>query len=237
MLGQNVTVRAVSDYVALDYSTTHRLLATLSNCGYVERNPSTRRFSTGRQLHRLDQVRSNGFLIRLAQPILRALSERSDETATLSRRQGTMMVLLSIEQRTNALNLRTRPGDLYPIHCTASGKVVLSAMAPKEQERLLARLDLEPLTDFTIGEMPILLSELDEIRRQGFSVNVEEHVERREAIAAPVVDESGNTIAAACLTVPSERIPRGRSIDSFARLVLEAAVEMSTKYAAATRSP
>jgi DNA-binding IclR family transcriptional regulator len=84
--------------------------------------------------------------------------------------------------------------DSIPLHATAAGKVLLSA-----DNGLLERVlrgELLPFTHSTLVSRADLLLELATVRAQGFAYEREEHRVGEYAVASPVRNHAGDTVAA-----------------------------------------
>src|SRR4029453_4201862 len=95
-------------------------------------------------------------------------------------------------------------GRSTPLHCVASGKVLLSSLAEREVLRIVRR-GLVSSTERTIVQLEPLLEELARIRRRGYATAIGEYELGLNAVAAPVYDARGNVIAAVDLWGPAFR--------------------------------
>ena len=84
-----------------------------------------------------------------------------------------------------------------PLHCTASGKLFLAYMAPRQRQRLLGAAPLKHFTDRTITDIEQISSELKRIEKDGIGEDNEEFMAGMVAAAVPVFNPA-NTI---CFTV------------------------------------
>ena len=144
----------------------------------------------------------------LARPILRALADRTGETAHLGVLQGAEVLYLLKEipaHRLSAPTLITEVGVRLPAATTASGRCML-ALLPHDQVRAL----MSTPTAFVsrTGRGPQSLSMLRRVladeRRQGYSVEDGEVVPGYASVAVAVVDGSGAPSAAVRVTVRPE---------------------------------
>ncbi|NJM35380.1 MAG: hypothetical protein HC850_12480, partial [Rhodomicrobium sp.] len=87
-------------------------------------------------------------------------------------------------------------GSRVPIHCTASGKLLLAYLSPVKRRRLLQSLKLEKFTANTITSIDILEAELQGIRKAGLSINREEYHQGLVGVAVPVLRADGQAAAA-----------------------------------------
>src|SRR4029079_11852067 len=92
-----------------------------------------------------------------------------------------------------------------PLHCVASGKVLLSSLSEREVLRVVRR-GLVTYTERTIVELEPLLEELARIRRRGYATAIGEYELGLNAVAAPVHDARGNVIAAVDIWGPAFRL-------------------------------
>ncbi|MGN5480691.1 IclR family transcriptional regulator [Cupriavidus basilensis] len=104
------------------------------------------------------------------------------------------------------------PGVHVPLHCTASGKLFLSAMNRLEQQQTLKYLPLTANTPRTISDPVLLEAELDRVRTRGIGVDNEEFVQGMCAVAVPVrqpgtSNGQGRVIAAIACHAPTARKP------------------------------
>jgi DNA-binding IclR family transcriptional regulator len=114
-----------------------------------------------------------------------------------------------------------------PLHCVASGKVLLAALAEREVLRIVRR-GLLSYTERTITELEPLLEELARIRRRGYATALGEFELGLNAVAAPVHDARGNVIAAVDIWGPAFRLTP-RRIPELAAQAREAAASISVR--------
>lgn len=96
-------------------------------------------------------------------------------------------------------------GRATPLHCVASGKVLLASLAERDVLRIVRR-GLLRCTDRTIVELEPLLEELARIRRRGYAMAIGEFESNLNAVAAPIHDARGNVIAAVDVWGPAFRL-------------------------------
>ena len=99
-------------------------------------------------------------------------------------------------------------GESFPLHCTANGKAILSALPEEKLQRLL-RAPMPKLTPNTITRPAELLKEIESCRRTGIALDLEEHTEGISAIGTGFVDPMGRAIALS-IPVPTTRFKRIR---------------------------
>lgn len=114
-------------------------------------------------------------------------------------------------------------------HATAMGKIVLSLMRPVAVDRYVAR-GLRRLAPATNVDPEVLRSELDDARRLGFAVDVEELAPDFCCVAAPVFNRQGALRAIVGISMSPRAFQE--SLDVLSRAVTEvAATKLATPQA------
>ena len=99
-------------------------------------------------------------------------------------------------------------GDLpMPVHCSASGKLLL-AFGPQElREAVMRRAPFERHTKNTITTANRFSRHLDEIRKSGYSVDDQELLPGVNCIAVPIQISTGQTVAGLAVMAPVASLP------------------------------
>ncbi|MBI9088323.1 MAG: IclR family transcriptional regulator [Desulfobacterium sp.] len=85
--------------------------------------------------------------------------------------------------------IQSRPVDLNgAMHASASGKVILASLNPKEQERLIEQMELTKFTDATILDKEGLYEELRLTKARGYGLDNEEYTDHFFCISVPIFD-------------------------------------------------
>jgi IclR family acetate operon transcriptional repressor len=224
-----ISLTDLGHLVGLAPSTTHRLLTTLEQERYVRFDPEGRLWSIGVQAF----VAGCAFmrtraLVTLARPHMRNLMEESGETVNLGVEDDGMVVYLSQVECRQVMRVIARPGSRVPMHCSAVGKGILSALPEKTRARFLHQHGMIPLTERTLITPASLGANLDHARAVGFAFDDEEHALGLRCISAPIFDETGDVIAAVSLSGPMARIQDDR-VAPLAEMVMKAAGRISAQ--------
>jgi len=221
-----LNVTDVSRLLDAPKSTVHNLLRTLERFDFVSQDAVSKHYRLGRRLFELGTLysRSND-LLTCALPHLLRLWEKTNETVKLGVLANTeVMVIKSLE---SPLMLHTRgdEGRLAPLYCTGNGKALLALLPNEELRDILAKVGLRSFTPRTVTSLSKLEEEVEQIRRQGYSVDWEENEEGVRCIGAPVWD-SGSERVAISVAGPATRFTTSR-IPELAALVVETARAIS----------
>src|SRR5688572_4021116 len=169
--GRSLALAELEAMLDLPKPTVHRLCQRLESEGYLMREPGGRRYTVGRRLLRLgfDVMRSGATFDRHA--ILESLVNQIGETCNFTALAGHEVVYLDRVEARWPLRLHLEPGSRVPLHCTASGKLFLSAMPATRRRRLIDALDLSALTPNTLTRRDDLEKEFKAISVQGYSLD------------------------------------------------------------------
>ncbi|MBR0666464.1 IclR family transcriptional regulator [Roseomonas hellenica] len=169
----------------------------------------------------------DGGLGAAGRPLLERLAEETGESAMLSvlaPDRSAMVYTEKVESRT-ALRFSASVGDHRPIHCTASGRVMLAYLPPPWPEEFLGKARLTPLTRTSVTDRRSLRRIVAEVRALGYAVTLGEATEGVVGIAAPVFDARGEVAAAIVLAAPLVRAQP--KLAGLARQVRRAGRELS----------
>ncbi|MGQ9368245.1 IclR family transcriptional regulator [Azospirillum sp. ST 5-10] len=187
--------------------TAYRIARLLEGEGLLEREAGGRRFVAGRRLlgFALDIVAAS---VRTAprHTVLEALSRQLGETVNLGVMVGNQVVYIDRVEAAWPFGLRFEPGSRVPLHCTAMGKLFLSAQPRARQEQIIGKVPLERYTENTITDPQRLLKELEQIRAEGISTDHQEFLAGVVCVAVPVLDAAGNTVAGLAVSAPMARM-------------------------------
>ena len=209
-------------------STALRLLGTLERHALVERDPRTAKYRLGRRLPQLARVVSGELDLRhVARPVCEALAASSGETVTLDVLDGDEIVPIEQSTGSTAFVSVNWLGRRTPVHCTASGKVILAFATDLVRQRVLAR-PLAPMTPRSITDVAELEKQLVVARVGGFARTFEELEVGLDAIAAPVFSTDGDVVAAIDVSGPAHRLQAGGGPD-LVGLTREAASALSRR--------
>lgn len=186
-----------------------RLLGVLTEAGYVDLDPVSRRYRATVQIVGLAaRILENLNLIDIARPVMRALLASTGETIHLAQRTTRGGVYVAHVRPAGRLSVETEIGAPVSLHCSSTGKS-LYAEAPEHLVRLLEL----PLTGHTVRThrtVESLLEDLAEVRQRGYAIDDEEHHVGIRCVAAPIRDVYGTTIASIGISGPETRMTLAR---------------------------
>jgi DNA-binding IclR family transcriptional regulator len=223
-----VTLREAADGSALPKPTVHRMLAMLEGAGLLLRE-SDGRVSPGPRLARFAlEALLNAAVRAPRHAILAGLAEDVGETVNLTMLDGSEVVYLDRVESAWPLRMTLQPGSRVPLHCTASGKLLLASLSAPRRRRLVDSLDLKRFTERTLADGRALDAELARIRRDGYATDNEEYLAGLVCIAVPVVLPGRRTAACVAVHAPAARMPLEAALGHLPRLRRAAAAIAGT---------
>ena len=202
---QPLALPEICALVRLPKATTHRLCQQLESIGYLVREPGGRSYAAGPRLVRMGFDLMRSAVTAERHGILAALVEQIGETCNFTALAGHEVLYLDRVEARWPLRLHFDMGSRVPIHCTASGKIFMAAMKPSERRRIVDAAGLPAYTPHTITARDRFDVELDQIARQGYSLDREEFLLGMAAIAVPVRATDGTVLAAVACHAPNVR--------------------------------
>lgn len=212
----DLSLSQLREQLDLPLGTLHRLLAGLIARGYAAQDRSTRLYGPGPRLLEVAALagRHQRFnLVRVARPLLRELTDATEETSNLLVLQGLDGVYRDQAASPRMVRMFTEVGQRVPLYCTGGGKAILSGFSEAQLAAYLAAAHLEAYTPKTISEPQALRAELEQARQQGFAIDDEEREAGVCCVAAPVFDHSGQCLAALSISGPTTRMNRARAVE------------------------
>ncbi|MDG4798344.1 IclR family transcriptional regulator [Micromonospora sp. WMMD1082] len=205
--GKPVGVRELATQTDMAPSTVHRLLAVLERRCLVERD-DTGRYAIGLELFRWGSRLAGLFNLReTALPRVRDLAHETNETALLGVYNATtqlMMYTASVES-SHPLRYVLELEKWRPIYAGASGLAIMAFLPADEQQAIVDRSGLAPVTERTITDPETLHRELAKIRRRGYALTSGQNIPGAVGLAAPIFDGQGAVVGDVCLTIPEQR--------------------------------
>jgi IclR family acetate operon transcriptional repressor len=193
----------------LSPSTTHRLLATLIECGYVVQGPSSNRYRLGHRVAALSGSIDDR-LARLraaANPSMIKLRDAYDETTNLSVLDRVNLVYVDQLSSSRAVRMFTRIGSHVPAYATGSGKAMLAFSPDSLLQEVYELAPYEQFAPNTITTADRLREELERIRARGHALDREEYDEGVVCVAAPIFNHGG-IAGALSMSGPASRMYR-----------------------------
>lgn len=203
-----LTLSEVAARADLDRGTAFRLIQTLTELGYLQAVPQSRRFRLGVACLDLGYtVLSHGSLRTIVEPLLRDLVPEVGDAASLGILDGGDVIYLArVGAGLDRHKMDRRPGTRIPAYSAALGHAMLAHLGRNEQiERLESRPRVK-LSERTLTDLDALLARLDQVKNKGHAVSDGENAYGLRTLATPILDAQGFVIAGLSVTVDAMRM-------------------------------
>jgi DNA-binding IclR family transcriptional regulator len=204
-----VRLKTLSADLGMNNSTALRFLTSLEKNGYVQQEEETRRYLLTMKICTLShKLLAKNNIVFYAKPFLEHLSDIFKEVTCLAIEQDMSMVYVATHDGPdNMLKSFHYIGKRAPMHCTGSGKLLLTNYSDAQLlEYLDKKGNIKP-TEKTINTFKELKAELERIRKQNYSIDNEECEVGMRCAAIPIRNYTGNIVAGLSVTGPAARMP------------------------------
>ena len=231
---RDIPLGEIADRLSLPKSGAHRLLATLVDIGWAEKDPDTNFYRLTMRLAVLGQQ----FYVAtgipdICQPLLDRFAKQCREFARLAVVDGPSLVWVAHSQGASA-GLMYQPlltTNTVPLHATASGKAWLATLSSHHAMQMVMKngglKNPDRYGPNVVRSIEALLRELKATARRGYGVAVNEAEFGVTAVAAAIrAGEQGPTLGTVSIAGPSARMTEKRVLE-LAPTVLRIAAELS----------
>ena len=222
---QRLNATLAAQRAGLTRAAARRHLLTLAHLGYLETDgsyfwlaPKVLRFS-GSYL-------ASARLPRAIQPTLNRLAAQTGESFSAVVRDGDEVVIVARSGTLRMLAYGLHLGARLPLHATSTGRVLLAAETRTAFAAWMKGRALARLTVHTVTEARRFRELIDEVRRQDYCVAIEEHELAVHALAVPLRNMQGRTVAALNVVASPARTGREAMERELLPAMLEAAREL-----------
>lgn len=205
--GRPLSMTELVETLGLPKQTVHRILGQLTDAWLVTRGAGDRLYECSSRVRQLAvNVLMHAGPAAARHALLEQLVERIGETCNLTMLSCNDVVYVDRVETRWPLRLHLQPGSHVPLHCSASGKLLLSFLTHERRERVLATLPLRAYSERTIVDRDRLREELALTRKRRLAVNDQEHLQGLIAIAVPVMLDRTRACAAIAVQAPVGRV-------------------------------
>ena len=191
-----LTQSEISGMTGLTRATARRSLITLASLGYVDVEENTYRLSPKVIELASSYFNSNDGWIAIASPYLEILRNHVEENVSAVVLDRTDVVYVASFAADTVMSVNVRIGGRKPAYCTAMGRVLLAGMPEDCALDVLAVSNIQRKTDNTKTSVEAVMAEIRKAREQGYAVIDQELEPGLVAVAVPVKNLRGETVAA-----------------------------------------
>jgi len=202
---RDLTVTDVVDSLGLPKSSASRLLKQMLECGLLERDAQSLAYRPALVILELShQVRGATPMLARMEQALEALVQETGHTGYISVLDdaGTDVIVLRVHHGTHPLRVVTWPGHRSSAAATSTGRALLARL---DDASLAARFpEILPAGSLSAPQTRMeLLERLARVRRQGWSLALDEALPGVGSLSCSVSDPASNETLAFCLSFPA----------------------------------
>ncbi|CCG02561.1 IclR family transcriptional regulator [Blastococcus saxobsidens] len=208
--GANVS--SLARAAGLPRATALRMIQTLEQEGFLLRVAGDDRVLIGPELLRLARGSDASLvLLEAARPVLGDLVAAVKETGTLSvvAPDGGLDLVHQVDAP-HHLRPQSWVGQRFPLHASASGKVLLATFDDEQLEHFL-REPLERLTPSTIATATELRVDLRRVRDRGHALCIDEAEEGLSGVATGIYGPAEELVGVLTVSGPTQRLSGHRA--------------------------
>ena len=178
----------IAAYSEYSVSTVHRLLQSLTDLGWVIQDEISHKYFLGSLVHNLasNMVTAHRYLVLHALKEMYRLSDLTEETVILGALQQLNFLKLHDIPSSHNLRIIEASDKLKGQYLGATAKVLLAQLEDKELKAFLKHMKNEPATPDSVVDNDVLLEQIKEIRRTGYSISYGERIKGAMCISAVV---------------------------------------------------
>jgi IclR family pca regulon transcriptional regulator len=199
-----LTLSEVAAATGVTRAAARRFLLTLAELGYVRSDG--RFFSLSPRVLELGYAYLSSLsLPEVAEPHLEALVAEVNESSSISVLDGDDVVYVARVPTSRIMTVAISVGTRFPAYATSMGRVLLAGLGDAELASYLDGVRIDRLTTRTVASATALRAEIMRVRAQGWSLVDQELEKGLRAVAAPIRDRAGRTVAAVNVSAHASR--------------------------------
>lgn len=203
--GGVASLKILSAETGLHPSTAFRILASLMEQGYVERDESGHYLLGARLLQLGARVHAHLDVRKEARRVMDWLRNEIDETVNLTQREGDEIIYVERATSNRIMRVEQVIGSHAPLHVTAVGKLMLAEGGEQGCRAYAERTGLPAYTDNTITDVDELVKISTDYADSGYALDNEEAEPGVGCIGVLVRDSHGSVVAGISISAPIER--------------------------------
>ena len=201
-----MTIAEIGRALDLPQNSVFRIVDTLHERGYVERDENRRYALTGKLLDLAKPKIGDKSLAACAFDALCELRNATGETVQLAVMSQHRCVLIEQAASRQPVKVLGEVGLRIPLYSCAPGKAMLAALPTHELNEFFKHITLKRFTPTTLATKKGLLADLALIRERGYSLDLSEGMEGIHCVGAVVLDTNDFPVAAVTVIGPSFRL-------------------------------
>jgi DNA-binding IclR family transcriptional regulator len=226
---EEIGVREVSQILGMSPASIYRLISSMEACGFLEKN-ANRKYQLGAGIYAIGVLYPfHSSLRKIVRPHAEDLAKTFRTNVQLAIHRKTCPDSAIIIDRITSLDDSSfhalRFHLTIPLYCTALGKAILSFLPLDEKKEVLQKMVLTRHTKSTITDIKVLKAEINQIQKDGFSIDRREILENLYCVGTPLF-QNNKLVGALSFSDMAGRINE-KNFREFAEILKEKATFIS----------
>lgn len=220
---QSMGVTQVARELDLPKAVAYRVLKDFTQAGYLAFDEESKLYSLGGKALGLGMAAIQTVdVTTIARPHMEALKRETQETATLSMRQGWKRIYVDQVESDREIRMAVTLGSTHGLHAGSSSKAILAAMDDRDVEAFLA----DAAASNVPADPELIRADIGRIRTRGYAVSRGERQVGAGSVAAPIRAAGGAVWGSLSVCGPADRFHL-ENVEEFGEKVAEAAAAIS----------
>jgi IclR family pca regulon transcriptional regulator len=202
-----VTVSEAAEFANVSRASARRCLRTLEQLGYAEHDGKYFRLAP-RALRLGHAYLASTPLVRIAQPLIEAASERTRRSVSVAVLDGNRVVIAARSYVQRSLSSGLGVGSWLPAYCSANGRILLAGLPDARAEAVLRSTTRSKLTPKTLVGVAEIMREIRAVRARGYATNDEEVELGLWTLAVALRDRSGDVVGSLSMSCIGSAVDR-----------------------------
>lgn len=154
-----------------------RIIATLISTGYIEKNQEHGTLSITLKAYEIGiSAVQNQRQISLINSVLVDLRNETNLISQFSIEENNdLLCLQSLGHENTVFSVHSDVGSRTPLYASSAGKAILATYSNSEIMKKWETFDIKPLTTHTHTNFESLMSDIDQVRKRGYALDMEEN--------------------------------------------------------------
>lgn len=219
----------IANATGLNKTTVYRLLSSLQQRGYIEKNEAGGTYRIGVKLVEVVSNHINNLELQTeARPYLHEMQSELGLIVHLGILDKHEVVYVEKMDINPNLRRYAQIGVRVPAQCSSLGKCMLAGLSSDELAHSMRGCRFPKYTEKTITGLKELKAYLQNVRKQGWAIDDEEYTPGQRCVGAPIYDYRGDIIAAISASGPTNLLTDER-VPETVRCVVRTAEEISRR--------
>lgn len=201
---EEIGLTHISKKVALNKTTTYRLITALKDNGYVKQLKNRKYALTYKMFSLGNRNVQNFAFVTRAKRLITKLAIEVQQVIHLVIQDGTQILYIDkyTPQEKETIMKTSKIGKMAPMYCTAAGKAILAFKTEEEIQKIWNESEIKRYTARTITSYDTFFQDLKRIKKNGYSTEFEEYQLGIYCIGAPIYSLNGDIVGAISISVP-----------------------------------